>query len=100
MIYIIKTKNGIRLYNDYVLGGNYDIINLKYFDEDIKQNSLLYIKEDDREKQEKFIKGVNPQAIEGSEIGIYYENSFYIPKGFLVLEDKNSIRRKVKSNTI
>ena len=62
------------IYNDYVLAGNYDIINLRYFDEDIKQNSLLYIKEDDTKKEEKFIKGVNPKAIEGSEIGIYYDN--------------------------
>jgi len=44
------------IYSNYVLGGNYDIINLRYFDEDIKQNSLLYIKEDDTKKEEKFIK--------------------------------------------
>ena len=44
------------IYSNYVLGGNYDIINLRCFDEDIKQNSLLYIKEDDTKKEEKFIK--------------------------------------------
>ena len=88
------------IYSNYVLGGNYDIINLRYFDEDIKQNSLFYIKEDDTKKEEKFIKDVNPKAIEGSEIGIYFDNYDCIPKGFIVLEDKNKIKRKFKSSTI
>ena len=87
-------------YNHYVLGGNYDIINLRYFDEDIKQNSLLYIKEDDTKKEEKFIKDVNPKAIEGSEIGIYFDNYDCIPDGFIVLEDKNKIKRKFKASTM
>ena len=95
-----KEWSSLLTYNDYVLGGNYDIINLRYFDEDIKQNSLLYIKEDDTKKEEKFIKGVNPKAIEGSEIGIYYDNYDCIPRGFIVLEDKNHIKRKFKSSTI
>ena len=89
-----------RSYDHYVLGGNYDIINLRYFDEDIKQNSLLYIKEDDTKKEEKFIKDVNPKAIEGSEIGIYFDNDDCIPDGFIVLEDKNKIKRKFKANTM
>ena len=95
-----KEWSSLSIYNDYVLAGNYDIINLRYFDEDIKQNSLLYIKEDDTKKEEKFIKGVNPKEIEGSEIGIYYDNYDCIPKGFIVLEDKNHIKRKFKSSTI
>jgi hypothetical protein len=87
-------------HSHYVLGGNYDIINLRYFDEDIKQNSLLYIKEDDTKKEEKFIKDVNPKAIEGSEIGIYFDNDDCIPDGFIVLEDKNKIKRKFKASTM
>lgn len=95
-----KEWDSLLIYNDYVLGGNYDIINLRYFDEDIKQNSLLYIKEDDTKKEEKFIKDVNPKAIEGGEIGIFYDDYDCIERGFIVLEDKNKIKRKFKSNAI
>ena len=77
--------------------GDYDVINLRYFDENIKQNYVLNIKEKNKEIEEKFIKEIESKVIEGGEFKIHYENYDCIAARYIILEDESNIRRKIKT---
>ena len=77
--------------------GDYDVINLRYFDENIKQNYVLNIKEKNKKIVEKFIKEVESKVIEGGKFEIHYEDFDCIAARYIILEDENNIKRKIET---